>query len=800
MAPITLQILHAADQEAGLPAIQDAVNFSAVIEGLADDFENTLRLSSGDIYIPGPFFNASTDIYGTPGIADILINNALGFEAVAFGNHEFDLGTGTISTLLLPDAAITGPGIGVGGYEGTAFPYLSSNLDFSTDANLADLVVPGGNAPLPNTISDSTVLEVGGQQIGIVGATTPLLPTIASPGDVGVFPIDPNDIAALAAAIQASVDALTATGINKIVLLAHFQQFSIEQEVAALLDDVDIVIAGGSNTLLANDDDPLRAGDVSEGPYPIEVDSDGETVYVINTDGNYRYVGRLAASFDENGVITEILDESGAFATDEAGVNRVYGQEVDARDFANPTIVEVTDAIADIVLEKDGNIFGSTTVFLNGDRGSVRTEETNLGNLTADANLFVAQQYDDTVTVSIKNGGGIRDNIGQSIIPAGGTGGLELTPPPANPLIGKEDGDISQLDIENALRFNNELSLLSVSAQELEYLLEHGVAASAPGATPGQFPQVGGLSFSFDATQQAIVFDAAGNVVTDGDRVRSLAILDDDGNVADIIVENGELQGDPTREIRLVTLNFLADGGDGYPFNVFGENRVDLVTQPLSAGASNVASFTANGSEQDALAEYLAANFSDMPFDIEDVGVAGDSRIQNLAFRDDTVLGESGSGGTPTFDNEIIGGDSNDVLRGESIRSRTESNDLLDGGAGDDKLNGGSGDDVLLGGDGNDRLRGGAGDDLLDGGSGNDLLSGGSGSDAFVIAVREGVDVIRDFELGVDLIALAGGLTFGDLTVTQNRNDTIISVGDDTLARVVGVTPDAWTAADFTAA
>ncbi|WP_293150608.1 hypothetical protein [Okeania sp. SIO2C9] len=41
MEPIQLQILHAADQEAGIPAIEDAVNFSAVMNALEDDFDNT---------------------------------------------------------------------------------------------------------------------------------------------------------------------------------------------------------------------------------------------------------------------------------------------------------------------------------------------------------------------------------------------------------------------------------------------------------------------------------------------------------------------------------------------------------------------------------------------------------------------------------------------------------------------------------------------------------------------------------------------------------------------------------------
>ncbi|MEC4983734.1 MAG: esterase-like activity of phytase family protein [Oscillatoria sp. PMC 1068.18] len=653
----TLQILHTADQEGGLPAIQDAVNFSAVIEALADDFANTLRLSSGDIYIPGPFFAASDVVFGEPGIGDILINNALGFQAVAFGNHEFDANTGVVKTLLEANseidlAAVGEPGEfptiqGLGTYPGTEFPYLSSNLDFAPDENLADLVVAAGEEPEGNTITKSVVIDVNGEPIGVVGATTPTLESISSPGDVDALPNDADDFAALAAIIQAEVDALTAEGIDKIVLLSHFQQISIEQEVAALLDDVDIVIGGGSNTLLANEDDPLRAGDEIEGLYPIAVESAGETVYVINTDGNYQYVGRLAVTFDANGVITEILDASGAYATDDAGVDRVYGTDVDASEVANPLVVEVTEAIADVVLEKDGNIFGRTEVFLNGTRGDVRTQETNLGNLTADANLFIAQEYDPTVVISIKNGGGIRDNIGQAIVPPGGTSDdLEKTSPAANPLVGKEEGDISQLDIENSLRFNNELSLLTVTVEELEQILEYGVSATETGATPGQFPQVGGLSFSFDPDGQVIEIDESGNIVTDGTRIQNVALIDEAGEVETVLVENGAIVVDPSQEIRLVTLNFLAGGGDGYPFEVFGENRVDLVEQPIPAGSTNVATFAASGTEQDALAEYLAVNFpsDDDPntpvFDVEDVPPAEDERIQNLnAVSEDTVLG-----------------------------------------------------------------------------------------------------------------------------------------------------------------
>ncbi|MDY7024044.1 MAG: endonuclease/exonuclease/phosphatase family protein, partial [Cyanobacteriota bacterium] len=369
----TLEILHAADQEAGIPAVNDAVNFSAVLNALEADpeFENTVKLTSGDLFISGPFFNTSRNIYGEPGIADILINNALGFQAAAIGNHEFDLGPDAFNTLIRPDAEITGPGIGEEGYLGTAFPYLSTNLDFSGEEDLAELVVDPADAPQPNTISDSVVIEVNGESIGVVGATTPRLRAIANIGDIVVTPPDADDIAALAATIQPSVDELVSQGIDKIILLAHMQQISVEEELAELLTGVDIIMAGGSNTLLANEDDPLRDGDEIERPYPIEKTSaSDEPVFVINTEGNYQYVGRLIADFDNNGIITEIGEKSGTYATDIAGVNRLYEQEIttqeDVEPLADQTVVEVTSAIGDIVEERDSNVFGLTEVFLNG--------------------------------------------------------------------------------------------------------------------------------------------------------------------------------------------------------------------------------------------------------------------------------------------------------------------------------------------------------------------------------------------------------------------------------------------------
>ncbi len=75
---------------------------------------------------------------------------------------------------------------------------------------------------------------------------------------------------------------------------------------------------------------------------------------------------------------------------------------------------------------------------------------------------------------------------------------------------------------------------------------------------------------------------------------------------------------------------------------IFGENRVDLIEQP--APPTNLSTFADDGTEQDALAEYLAENFpadSDLntpAFDSVDVAIAEDTRIQNLAVREDIVV------------------------------------------------------------------------------------------------------------------------------------------------------------------
>ncbi|UWN48726.1 Trifunctional nucleotide phosphoesterase protein YfkN [Alcanivorax sp. ALC70] len=429
-----LQLLHFADMDGATGALQNVRPFSAVLEALrAEHPEHTLVLSSGDNYIPGPRYFAAADdaMASVPGVAtpangraDIAMLNAMGLQASAVGNHDLDGGTEEFAAILNAE----------GNYPGADFPYLSANLDFTPDAHLAGLVQQNGVAlnSIANGLAGYGTLEVAGERIGVIGASTPSLGNITSTGDITVLP-GGGGIPALAAELQPAVDALTDDGIDKIILLAHMQTISIEKELATLLEGVDIIVAGGSNTLLADDNDRLLDGDSAADGYPLSFTSAAdEPVLVVNTDGDYKYVGRLVVEFDDNGVLlTDRLDDTvnGAYAADDAMAGELQGT-------VNSDVDTLATALEEVLAERDGNIIGRTGVYLDGRRSQVRTQETNLGNLTADANLWLARQYDANVQISIKNGGGIRDDIGYFVIPPGSTSEDDLTfypPPPTTP-------------------------------------------------------------------------------------------------------------------------------------------------------------------------------------------------------------------------------------------------------------------------------------------------------------------------------------------------------------------------------
>ncbi|MEE4350139.1 MAG: choice-of-anchor I family protein [Pacificimonas sp.] len=773
---VTLQLLHFGDPEFSRLSVETAPYIGALIDEFAPDFSNTLILSSGDNIIPGPFRTASGIV--REGFTEIQVLNALGVQATAIGNHEFDLGSG-----LFADAV-----------EASNFPHISANLDFSGDGSTADLFVDTtagagleSASSLAGRIAPSAVIEQNGAIFGIVGATTQILETITSNGGVEVIGPNEDDMPALAAILQPVIDDLTAQGVNKIILVSHLQQIQLEQALAPLLDGVDIIIAGGSNTRLGDDNDEAVAfpghAATFQGDYPIETtDASGNPTLIVNTDNELTYLGRLIVDFDANGnVITDSIaqnaDIAGAYAAAPetlaelrgvggnaarvvlsegqnvglgAGKFNVFGKvaggeeitvfaggvlELDpsfnnggdrlvfdgssddfsvslsgsvmiirggdgtvvslpigmagtvlqfddqtlvarfdgtnvrlgdqlvsdtdtfiggaetGRDtslpaglpdsiFADGTragaVLDLVTPIGDTISELGDNVFGFTSVYLEGARSAVRTEETNLGNLTADANAYVYEQRDgddDSFVVSVKNGGGIRAPIGTFSSP-GPNGEVTALPP-------QPDGAVSQLDVGATLRFDNSLVAVETDAAGLKAILERGVSGT-PGATEGRFPQVGGVRFSFDQSEEV------------GERVNDIALVAEDGSLVPLFDDGVLVAGADALDITIVTLGFIAEGGDGYPFQDIAESVSAITDDGLVA-----LTYDENGDlvgvpdtilgEQAALAEYLGDLFGtvDTAFAEADTPIEDDTRIQNEAFRDSTVLTGEATGTIP---------------------------------------------------------------------------------------------------------------------------------------------------------
>ncbi|MEM6598680.1 MAG: DUF6851 domain-containing protein [Cyanobacteria bacterium P01_C01_bin.69] len=133
----------------------------------------------------------------------------------------------------------------------------------------------------------------------------------------------------------------------------------------------------------------------------------------------------------------------------------------------------------------------------------------------------------------------------------------------------------------------------------------------------------------------------------------------------------------------------------------------------------------------------------------------------------DIIVGSKGK-------DTIFGGDGDDVLKGDKGALSEGNDDIIYGNAGRDRIVGKAGNDTLYGGDDDDRLIGDSGDDVLSGGLGNDKLTGdrrgtGGGADTFILRAFEGLDIITDFEVGIDKIGLGGGLSFSDLSFEKRQ-------------------------------
>lgn len=547
-----LTLLHVGDQESWLLSAQgnlrdnasQANSFYGGVDRMASVMlsaaataqaggATVLKLNAGDAFLPGPRWNASKANLGTSfsdggqDYYDAIAMRRIGFDAAVFGNHEFDEGATTAARF----AKVSGT------------TYLSSNLNFNATADFQSLALAGTVAPY------KLVTTSGGHKVALVGATTPLLPTISSPGAVNLLgytagATDQQNLLSMAAVVQGQVNAARAAGATTVVLMSHLQNWNNERNtVIPALRGVDVVLSGGGHELMTDADDLLIAGDTRPtaitGMPQMVADADGRQVAVVTSNFGNRYVGQLNLTLDDaTGKLSSIdssrmLRVSGAAAD----ADRVVGDS-----FLKGAVVDPVKAYIDVL---NTTRIGTSEVFLAGtQRGSagtpgsfvfgMRNAETSMGNLVADAMRFAGGSQ-----VAIQNGGGVRADIAA--------------------------GNVTVGDTFNVLPFTNLVKTAPVvSAAQLKGVLEHSVAtASTAGAVNGRFAQVSGMRVVYDTSLAA------------GSRVLSITL--DDGTV---LVANGQVVAG-ARTVSLATIDFTANGGDGYPFAALGvqfDNAVNTIT------------------------------------------------------------------------------------------------------------------------------------------------------------------------------------------------------------------------------
>lgn len=661
----SLQLLPFSDAKSGPLTPQAAPYLAALAEAFEKRHAHTLVLADG-LFAPGPHLAAGADAAldawvgeSAMGRPDLALRQLIGVEAAVTGAREWELGSWVLAEALGASGA----------WNGAAFPLLGLNLDGSADAALADRFSPmaldGAATPTPaaaamkGRIVPAVVVEKGGEKIGLIGVTTPLLEALSFPGGTVVKGDKSLDMTALAALVQPYVDELAAEGVNKVILLAHLPDWEKHVELAGKLSGVDVLLASGPFT--RQDAGPV----ITQG-------ADGAPVLLASTEGESAALGRWIVDFDAQGRVTThwleaFAAENGAYAADAATVAAVWGvppNQLPETAFAPGSRAAlargIAEAIGQVAQSKDGVVRGFSAVYLEGSQEALRREETNLGNLIADAGWRALQatgEGDVVPVVSLRHAGGITASIGGLV---SGPEGARKEPPLAHAAAGKPAGAISQLDVENALRGRGVLMAFETDVAGLKTLLEHGLTG---GAGEGRFPQVGGVVFAWDPQRPA------------GERVTAIALMEDDGSAGQALYASGDLQAAVAAAappvLRVVCTNGLANGAEDYPAKAVGwdfrflldSGGAGPVIENAMADLESAAVIPANAlSEQAALARHLQALHPDAAraFASAETPVTADHRIQNLQLREPAlpVLLEEDSDGDGLSDaiERLIGG------------------------------------------------------------------------------------------------------------------------------------------------
>ncbi|XP_072021463.1 snake venom 5'-nucleotidase-like [Amphiura filiformis] len=250
-------------------------------------------------------------------------------------------------------------------------------------------------------------------------------------------------------------------------------------------------------------------------------DQDPDGTVLVVTDYTFaKYLGRLDIVFDDLGRVTEW-----------SGNPILLNKEVEEDPEVLAEINEWGEAVRNLTKER----IGSTHVYLDGARESCRLKECNLGNMIADAYIWVMVTFPDEekwndVSIVIQNSGGIRSSITQ--------------------------GDVTFGDVTTVLPFGSTVDTVELEGRYVKEMLENSVAEYSPVDLPGRFLQMSGMWVTYDISREP------------NDRVVDVQVRCTECNIPEYLpLEENKLY-------KMVMPSFIADGGDGYDMIAeHGQNR-----------------------------------------------------------------------------------------------------------------------------------------------------------------------------------------------------------------------------------
>ena len=430
----------------------------------------------------GDYIQGTTSVSVSKGATAVELMNLAGYDLATLGNHEFDYGMDNLQTIL----------------EKAEFGVVAANIQLNGKA----------------AFDANKVFELAdGTKVGVFGLATPETATKANPAMIkGVTFLAGDELYACA---EQQVKALTEAGCDYIICLGHLGIDSESEpnrsiDVLSKVTGIDVFIDGHSHS----DYEAVKAATNGTGKV-------GDTL-ITSTGTAAANVGVVTISKD--GITVSSVDLS------------KYEGSV-------KTVADRAAAIKAEIEAEYGAVFAKTEVDLNGERDpGNRTEETNLGDLIADAILWQASKDGSLPVakenvVAITNGGGIRASIAK--------------------------GDITKNDVNTVLPFGNTVTYVTVTGEVLLEALEASTYCT-PEAV-GAFPQVAGIEFTVDTSK---AYDQGeqypGSTYYGPKSINRVTIASINGK-----------DFDPKATYVVVTNDFMAAGGDTYYAFTTSANIVD---------------------------------------------------------------------------------------------------------------------------------------------------------------------------------------------------------------------------------